>query len=61
MIWSLWHGGWRPDRAHESGATPIYAVIDNGVLYTYRTGPPLHRGRTGTVVMAQDLLVDQAV
>ena len=46
---------------HESGATPTYAVIDNGVLYTYRTGPARQRGRTDTVVMAHDVLVDQTV
>jgi hypothetical protein len=47
---------------HESGATGTYAVIDNGVLYTYRsTGPARQRGRTDTAVMAQDVLVDQTV
>jgi hypothetical protein len=46
---------------HESGATDTYAVIDNGVLYTYRTGLPRHRGRSDSVVATQNGRVDQPV
>ena len=46
---------------HESGATDTYAVIDNGVLYTYRTGPVRHRVRTESVVATQNGRVDQTV
>jgi hypothetical protein len=46
---------------HERGTTDTYAVVDNGVLYTYRTGPT--RGRRPTVngVAAHDVRVDQTV
>ena len=46
---------------HESGATDTYAVIDNGVLYTYRTGLPRYRGRSESVVATQNGRVDQPV
>jgi Family of unknown function (DUF5305) len=46
---------------HESGETDTYAVIDNGVLYTYRTGPARHRGRTNNVVAAPGERVAQTV
>jgi Family of unknown function (DUF5305) len=46
---------------HESGATDTYAVIDNGVLYTYRTGPVRHRGRSDSVAATQNGRVNQTV
>jgi hypothetical protein len=46
---------------HESGAIDTYAVIDNGVLYTYRTGPTRHRGRGDSVAAEQNGRVDQTV
>jgi hypothetical protein len=46
---------------HASGAIDTYAVIDNGVLYTYRAGPARHRGRTDNMVAAPDERVDQTV
>jgi Family of unknown function (DUF5305) len=46
---------------HESGTTDTFAVIDNGVLYTYRTGPARGSGPTGRGVVAHDVRVDQTV
>ena len=46
---------------HESGTTDTYAVIDNGVLYTYRTGPARQRRPTDNGVVGHDLHVDQSV